>query len=513
MFDTPYLRRRPLITLWAFLLAGPASAQDPDAGPRPPLVVTGEFLPDFTPPPRIEFMQARRLADGGRLSEAAAMLEALAGEMNDLRLLYHAAIARSRAGQHTHALRHFTAVRALAGLGDAARAELDAKIAAESALLVAVHLDVREPIPSHPAVALGPGTRITAEAAGLPAIALDPASARLDPGAWIVHIDVPGYVPLTVTRQVTPGPTNSWQLFLTRRIVAQELRFAPPGALRRVQLRLIPQDRTDLQPIQRPLSTPTTTVQLTTGTWQLLATSPRYQATANLVVGPDPRPVDILLARRTAADQPRFIKERKLILGVAVALGVAFYAGIGVTLVGTNREGKARDRNNALLADAGVEPDAEPDAAQLAEVEAAYPTADLHADLRRSTNLVVAGPTIMAGGLGMIVGVMPSLFEARRRAAYILLGTGAAATVGGSVWMHDYVRRREQILGPTDPAHRVDSVGLTGHRLGAIMITGIGVGMTVGSALLLITDHARRRRTRSISAAPTPGGLLIRGNF
>lgn len=522
MLDISYLCRRALVipiilVMAAFLLAAPARAQDPDVGrPIELTPVSPEFPAELAPPPRVEFMQAKRLLDGGQPAEAAALLEALARETGDVRLLYHAAIARGRAGQNMLALRHLTAVRGLPGLGQTALADIDAKLAAATAQLIVVRLDIREPIASRPAVALVPGTRITVEAAGVPAFPAPPtATLRLDPGPWIVRVDVPGYAPLVAPQQVVAGPGDRvWQLLLTRRMVAQELRFAPPRALRRAKLRLVATDRQDLAPIVRAIDGPRTTVQLTTGTWQLLASSPRHQATSTLVVGPDPRPVDIVLLPRTAADSPRFIKERKLVVGVSVVMGVAFYSGIGLSLGGANREGKVREKNAELLTAAGVPQDAEPDPAALAELEAAYPTASAHRDLRRAVNLQFAGTTVMTGGLGMLVGVLPSLFEARRRAAYIELGIGAAATLGGSLWTYDYVRRRDQRLGATDPDQRVDSSGLAGHRVGASMITGMGIGMTVGSALLLITDHVRRRKRNTVlHAAPTLTGVLVRGEF
>lgn len=501
----------------AFLLAGPARAQDPDVG-RPIEVAreSPEFPPEFAPPPRAEFMQARRLADGGHHAEAAALLEQLARLLGDPRLLYHAAIARGRAGQNTLALRHLGEVRGLPGLGQPALADIDAKIAAATAQTLVVRLEIREPITSHPAVALVPGTRITVEAAGVPAFLVEPtATLRLDPGRWIVRVDVPGYAPYVAPQKIAVGAGDHlWQIWLTRRIVAQELRFAPPRALRRAKLRLTATDRQDLAPIVRVIDGPRTTVQLTTGTWQLLATSPRHEATSTLVVGPDPRPLDIVLLPRAAADQPRFIKERKLVIGVASVMVVTFYSGIALSLVGANRESKVREKNAELLAAAGVPPDAEPDPAALAELEAAYPTASAHRDLRRAVNLQFAGTSVMTGGLGMIVGILPSLFEARRRAAYIELGIGAAATLGGSLWTYDYARRRDQRLGATDPDQRVDHSGLAGHRIGASMITGMGIGMTIGSALLLLTDHLRRRKHNAVlHASPTLTGILVRGEF
>ena len=60
----------------------------------------------------------------------------------------------------------------------------------------------------------------------------------------------------------------------------------------------------------------------------------------------------------------------------------------------------------------------------------------------------------MITGLGAVLGLLPSLVRAKRRSACIAIGFGGAALVGGAVWMQDFMRRRDLLLGPTDPEHR-----------------------------------------------------------
>jgi hypothetical protein len=295
------------------------------------------------------------------------------------------------------------------------------------------------------------------------------------------------------------------------------LRFGPPRALRRARLRLTANDRAGLAPIDRAIDGPQLAVPLTTGVWQLEASSPRRYTSQSLLVGPESTSFDVTLQPRSSAQDSRFQKSPKLAIGVGALVGVTFYAGIGVLVGGANVESKAREKDKKLFAEAGVDDGETPDADALAAVEAEFPTAKLHHDLRRASRFGVAGSTVMMAGLGSVLGMLPSLVESRRRAGYIVLAAGAVATAGGAVWTHFYLRRSDERLAPTDPAQRVNTSGFIGQRMGASMILGLGVGLTLGSSLLLLTDHLRRRKTGSTSAAPYAGpgqaGLMIRGRF
>lgn len=273
----------------------------------------------------------------------------------------------------------------------------------------------------------------------------------------------------------------------------------------------------------------TTLLRLDPGAWTVRALVPGFLPIASpqrAEAGPGEAVWVVLLAREPApqvaaprprsAAPPRFVKDRKLVIGVTAAMGVAFYTGVGFAVGGANIESRATKKDKAALMDAGVAEGATPDAAQLAAVEAAYPTATLHRELRRAATFQTAGAAVMMTGLGAVFGILPSLFQSKRRAAYIELGVGGVALVGGAVWMHDYLRRDQARLGPSDPEHRVHESGI-GHRLGASMLTGLGIGMTLGSGLLLLTDHLSRRKPLSARIAPYGGqgqaGLLVRGVF
>lgn len=508
--------------------------RDPDVPADPlggPLAAAPEYPLELAAPPRLELVQAKRLADAGRHVEAARVFEALFNETGDPRFLYHAGAARIRAGQRTVGLRHWTNFISLSqtrgSLPAHVRTFLDARIAEASAQLVRVRLSVQELVgQSRLAVTIPGGARLTLEPGdgplepGVPPIVVTDLAAPLllDPGGWRVRLELPGFVPL-VTRQVTAaGPVDqTWELLLTRETVALELRLSPERAARRAHLQFTPTDSSARPAVGQPADGPRTVVRLTTGPWQLVATSPRWRAVKTIVVGDDPRPVDVALARRKDEDV-KLVKDRKLVIGVSASMGVLFYGGLGLTLGGGNVETKARERSDDLLAMAGVDVEADevPDAAALAALEDAYPTAAYHRDLRRGASIATAGTAVMTAGLGAVIGILPSLTEAPRRRAYVPLAVGGAALVGGAVWMHRYLRLRAERLAPTAPEQRLESSGLVGHRIGSAMILGMGVGLTTGAALLLLTDHLRRRK-RSLAAAPwaAPGhaGLVLHGAF
>lgn len=493
-------------------------SDDEDRGPLAPVA---EDPAELTPPARLEVIQARRLTHNGQHAEAAALLLALWRELGDPRLLYHAAIARSRAGQHTLALQLLRRYLEVAGpMSAELRAHLDAKIAGETAQLLSVRLLVYEVVAgSQQPVAVGPDARISVEAPDHDPLAATTATPlQVDPGVWMVRVDVPGYLPVAVEQRLEPGPgERSWSVRVERRTVALELRLGPPRALRRAKLRLTASDRAGLPAIELPVAGPRTIVQLTTGAWQLAVSSPRGAAQLTLVVGPTPPPVDLVLRPRSAAADPRLSKHPKLVIGVASAMGVTFYAGLGLAIGGSNLESKANKADAAAFTAAGVEEGGTPDAAALAAIEAEYPTASFHRALRRASDLQTAGAATMMTGLGAVLGILPSLVQSKRRSAYVVIGVGAASLVGGAVWMHDFLRRRDAVFGQTDPEHRATRDPLTGHRLGASMLTGLGIGLAIGGGLTLLTDHLSRRKAGTARfvplAAPGQAGLLVQGAF
>ncbi len=81
-----------------------------------------------------------------------------------------------------------------------------------------------------------------------------------------------------------------------------------------------------------------------------------------------------------------------------------------------------------------------------------------------------------------------------------------------------YAAREREMFGsdlPEDRAGVDEPSELVGHRLGAGMFTGIGSGMVLGSALILVIDRVSERR--NVAAAPMMGpglgGLSLRGHF
>ena len=133
---TPSTRRTSrgvALGLAATLAGGPVHAQEPARSP--PLAVADEPA-EFVLPAGLAD-DARDLARAGQHVAAALRFEAAAAATADIRLQYHAGLARSRAGHHALAWRHFNGVYER-GLADPAKQHIQAKIAAEQALAVPV---------------------------------------------------------------------------------------------------------------------------------------------------------------------------------------------------------------------------------------------------------------------------------------------------------------------------------------------------------------------------------------
>ena len=99
---------------------------------------------------------------------------------------------------------------------------------------------------------------------------------RVDRGAWQVLAEGPGFLP-SRARFVAAGEAElAWEVVVTRRQVAVDLRFRPPRALRKARLSLRSDESGAL--IERELPGPTLTLMLAAGSWQLAVEAPRYRA-------------------------------------------------------------------------------------------------------------------------------------------------------------------------------------------------------------------------------------------
>jgi hypothetical protein len=492
---------------------------DPDAG-GPAQGVEAE-PPELAPPPVAAWVQARRLAEAGRFAEAGAVFEAAHAETGDWRFLHAAALARGRAGQYARAVRLFDEVLArAAGLAGPARRFVEARRAEALARTVAVRLRAVEgpsaaPVAAEalararlgltgPPVAYGPPDMV--DGTGVPG------ELRLDPGTWVVRLDVPGFAPAEVQRDAGSG---EWVLELVRQAVEVELRFGPARALRRARMRLTADGRGET--IEQAIAAPTVPVRLTTGSWRLVAWSARYRAEVPLAID-GPRAIAVELQRRPAEVAPRYSLAKKPLLGMLMTLPASYVVGVGLILGGSARENRVEERDEKLFAEAGVDPEAmvPPTPEQVAQVAAAYPTAEFHRDLRGASDLQTAGTVLGVFGVGTLGAVLPALLDKRRRAGVITLGVGAAVTAGGSGWMAWFLAQRAERLAADAP--RVpDGDLLTGHLLGASLLLGIGLGLLVGSGAVLIADTVHRRRRARASAGPrvAPGvaGVAVGGRF
>jgi hypothetical protein len=542
----PRLATRALALTLGLALAAPTAHAQAPAYPqdsdrrtdipqdRGPLQVDGRPLADELPPelvlpPVAAMLQAQRLARAGDHLAAALLFESLWAASDDLRLGYHAARERSLAGHHALALRHFLRVlERAAALPESVRVHLAAHTTRERAQTRQVRLRLVEAVPGGvqdlPTNTIT-GARLILESAPEPGdqrftqglVLGEPLA--LDPGPWILRLEVPGYVPIAVQQTVDPAAGEpTWTLEFERPQVSVLLRFSPPKAGPPMNVRLVATDRSPPPVFEQVAMSPTLRMIVTSGAWRLEVDTTRYQARQDLTLTPQSGPIDVLLGKRPRSAAPRFNRDRKLALGVLAGFGFSYLVGISLILGGSSRENRVEKRNNELLTAEGLDPEENrpPDPAALARIEAVYATADYHRDLRISSGLGMAGVQVSIGGLGAAVAVIPVVLGARKRAAYIELGVGAAFLAGGSVWLASYLKNRAAALAPD--ARRItkselDDLSL--RQLGASMITSVGVGMVTFSALALIVDAAKRRKAdrQRFTLDPGPGPGQVGGSL
>jgi hypothetical protein len=345
---------------------------------------------------------------------------------------------------------------------------------------------------------------------------------EVDPAPLVVHLAVPGYLPVSVLRSAGVGDAGTaWDIPVARQKIAVDLRFVPTSALRGARLRIASTDGGGAGAIDQVLETPAMTVMLTSGNWQVDVTSRRHQASTSLLVQPGMRPVTLELQRQRRSGGDEFGRS-DVVVGV---LGSTFLAtaltGLGLAIAGGIKESRARRKNDdatreALLATA----DGGGSSSALDMIEETYPTARLHRDLGRAKNLTMAGGAVAMASLGALLAAATVGSRVKRRAAYLEMGVGALLAGGGAAWTVYAVRRQNDLLAPTAPEDRVNWSDLpTGHRFGAAVLLGLGAGLVVFPAIALIGDAAwqRRQRRRGLGMAPTfgPGrvGVALRGQF
>jgi hypothetical protein len=506
------------------LAQAPAGAPSPERRPLEPMTE-----PPGLTPPGLGAREAERLAAVGRHAEAAGVYEAQLSVDGDPRHLYRAGVERSLAGQHALALQHFTRyLERAGGVDDATRRHVQARLAESRARTVAVTLQVVDiggaavdvgsarVALQQVAPGLGPGLSTRLSLPGYRGEEL-----RLDPGPWIVRVEVPGYLPAALERSAGAEPGAAWRVVVTPQKVAVDLRFGPPRALRGARLQLRSRRPGVAGVIERAVDAPGMTLVLPAGPWQLDVVANRHEAHRELTVVPGMGPVDVTLNRRGRdAGDRRFERNEALLLALSGSALIFALAGAGVAIAGSAREGRVRRRNEDLLVDSLVDA-ASPtpsDPTGLARVEAEYSTASYHHDLRRAFRLETAGVTVIAAGLGALATGLPVSARTRRWAVWTELGVGVAATAGGAVWMSDAQRRERERLTRTAPDDRVgasDLRALAGSRAGASLLLGLGIGLVLFPAVALIVDRAQRKRQAQVSPLLGPGltGLAVRGRF
>jgi len=531
---------------------GPGSASDPspgsvsspadeeappafqDRGPVSAPAPVSTLAPELSLPQGPEAARAQSLFAVGRYVEAAVVFEAQAAKSSptDRRFLYHASLARAKAGQHGRAAEHLRLVLRAGTLSPSLRGELGALMELSCGRASRVQLRVTEstsaglvapPELERGTLSLESSSTLAGDAPYRTTLSLgNTAELCLDPGAYALELIVPGYYPLRLRRVVDArAVARPWDFAVEAHKVLVDLRVFPERALRRGlgTLTLRRSDRPGYAPLVFEEIEPTTTVALPVGTWSAEAKARRYSGQRTITVVPSSSGADISMNKRRA-ESSKFRGLRGAVGPVVGYFGLGYAGGLGLLLGGSSGQGKRESEYEDFLTEAGVDPDGgEPLSPELvAAAEAAIPTAEYHRGLRRSVRLQTAGVTLGMHSLGFIASTLPMLTRGKKRSSYILVGVGGAVLAGGVGWMSVYAAKERELLGSDLPEDRVggDELNeLLRHRLGAGMLIGAGSGMVIGSALILTIARVRTRR--SLAAAPVLGpgfgGVSVQGRF
>ncbi len=521
------------LTVACILAAGPARAQAPDVGgyARPDAVAG--LPPALALPDTPQAAPARQLAAAGRHAEAAERLAAAFQSTGDDRYLVHAGLMRSAAGLNALAVRDLE--QALARRGDTeSRVFIEAQLAQARARTTGVRLrliDRRsgELIPPHILASAAILVRSASPTAGSrpPEFTLIGYSGQpiaLDPTAWSVQIRPPGYRPVELRRSPMWGVgEETWEVAVAPEQVTVTLRVAPARVAKRATLKLTPTGGPG-QKIERPLERAESTYVLTGGSWQLDIEARRREVHTSFFAVPGMAPLQLKMTKKYTAQRGRkFERNEKFEIASGVMFLAQVLAGAGVTLAGAVKWQRADDRNVVLLQSAIVD-DATGDAdgkPAIDQVEASYATPAYHGDLKRALNLEVAGFAVMSSGLAIFVPALTVAARARRRAAFIELGVGAAVLAGGAAWMAVAIPARNAHLADVDPVDRLDRLDVrkdVAGNLGAAFLTGAGAGLLIYSAAALASDTSRRRRYGArLRPGPLAGpgltGVSLAGRF
>lgn len=523
------------------LAPGLSRAQGPGPGEvsglaRPPAPAASEMPAALVLPEIPATDEARSLARAGRHAEAAERLVAAFQATGDDRMLYHAGLEYAVAGQHARALHRFLQLLERSAASDPAlRQHVEGLVSVEKTRISTVRLrliDGRSGQPMPPQVLARTHVSARPLTPGAPASATITLSGYnnepmwLEPGPWLVQIRPPGYRPVELRRSAMFGlGEDTWEVVTVPEQVAVALNLTPARVLRGATLRLSPTDGAPVQPIERPVERGDVRLVLTGGSWQVDVNARRHEAHVPFMVSPGMAPVVVRMQRTATRPRGRkFERNEPLEISLGATVLTELLVGAGLGFAGAVKRGRRHDRNEELLQGALVD-DASGDAdgkPGLEQVESVYPTARYHRDITLAMNLETAGIVVLTSALGTAIPGLTVSARARHRAVYIELGVGAALLAGGAAWMSAVLRERAALLGPDEPTARVTQTELrplTAHNLGASTLTGLGIGLTATSLVVLLSEATKRRRERrrQTSAAPlaAPGfaGFVLRGNF
>jgi len=514
--------------------------------------------------------QARAVFAAGQYQQAAKAFEALYAETKEPKYRYNAGIARSRAGHKPEAIFHYSAYLALGGGQISAADTADA----QQRLGEAIPGTTSVAVTVAPASALSQAT-IAIQTNGGPRIEA-PLQAFIDqqgvqPGAYLLYLDTrpwtieitsPGHATKSTRLTLAPGDVSRMiSVSLKPDATPITVNLGPDEAVAAgATLTFSSTDGSGAE-FEVPATQASVTQGLVPGKYTVKATAPGFRTVERpLIVGhaehqvnldlvPDPaatvavvpQPAPLPLGPEAPAEavpslsetddqNPRARRNLAIVTGVASA-GLAG-ATIGLAIVGHQKFSSTIDRETSVETEAGIEAPidlsiaSDPAAVdQFNAVEAAYPKAELAADMNQAFRLQYAAAGTAGASFGMLVTALTAAKAKTAKAWKVELGLGSALAVGGAVWfgVHQSIFQN-QLVGATPQTARYDAYRLhnnvtrqfRGSGLGAALVLGAGSSLVVGSTIGLLVD---RKGSKSLRAQVIPSfgrgqaGLSLSGQF
>jgi len=452
--------------------------------------VRGARAQDDTAPSKPTSDTAKELYAQRRYVEAARAFEA----MDTPGAIYNAAMARTAAGHHAHALLHWTRYLELGPAEE--RADVQERIEEIRERTAEVHF-VRSEDSTRPATLVlhaDPNSAADALRVSWP-VDRPELVVFLDNGRWATLLESDAGQRKSTVTVTKRGTSQRFDLSPPHRPTPVRLELGPPRALRRGVAVAWTGPRKAA--VHRVVNSQTSAWELAPGTWQVQASADGYNPLEHTVAVTE-RPTKVPLRLTRARDRTR--------LRLGLSLGAA---GVGLATSGGVLLGLGNKDQRDL---GGLDGENDASGDEVAQT------------LDRMSRRHAPGVALLAaGGASFVVALTAGLSRSRRSLA-AEAGLGAALAVAGTVlhvaWGQQCSHRQQDKseYGKTgwEPAPRDLKICAT-ERTPGMLLTGAGIGLFGAAVAALITHRASGRRQRrmetSASISPNSMHIGIRGTF